>query len=174
MGRLGVYAHTVVARRWLNALGSLQLHSQLEPPACHALRPPSFRQVRDMFAQVRDDSFVDINASGTVEEVHTRVSSGALRPRYGLAGRVQAGPDCCGSEGRRCAPRCGAGAPGPNNTIHGRRTGPSTAKPVRPSTQPPLDPLQVLVEAQDVLQRCREGQPILTLWQYAPLSGPKP
>jgi hypothetical protein len=30
----------------------------------------------------------------------------------------------------------------------------------------------VLREAADAVQRCREGQPILALWDHAPLPGP--
>jgi hypothetical protein len=42
-------------------------------PVCLTL---THAQVRGVFAEVRDSSFVDVDASGSVEEVHQRVSVG--------------------------------------------------------------------------------------------------
>jgi hypothetical protein len=114
--------------------------------------------VRAAFAAVRDESFVDVDASGSVEEVHQRV-------RRGPQGAM---PHCRAASG-------GRSAPWRNGT---QRGGGERARSAALHDAPPRDarPLalpfhtQLLPEALDTVRRCREGQPLLALWNRAPLA----
>lgn len=89
--------------RWCGFFVYLLTLLPLSPPSClpsPAPPTPTLAQVRAAFAEARDATFVDVDASGSVDAVHARV----------------------------------------------------------------------LAEAAEAVRRCREGQPIRTLWDGAPLA----